>query len=159
MKTKLLLLHFLIPLFIFAQTQIGQDIDGEAAGVSKNNIFVDVSLGYFSQAAVNYERKIHIGEKVSWYGRLGIGVSGELFGHGGPGGLAAITMLTGKRNGHFEISAGGFIGQKANWGYANEAFANPVFNVGYRYQKPKGGFIFRTFVCILGLGIGAGYAF
>ena len=31
MKTKLLLLHFLIPLFIFAQTQIGDDIDGEAA--------------------------------------------------------------------------------------------------------------------------------
>ena len=30
MKTKLLLLHFLVPLFVFAQTQIGADIDGEA---------------------------------------------------------------------------------------------------------------------------------
>jgi len=33
MKTKLLLLHFILPLFAFAQiTQIGADIDGEAAG-------------------------------------------------------------------------------------------------------------------------------
>ena len=33
MKSKLLLLHFLLPLFVFAQiTQIGDDIDGEAAG-------------------------------------------------------------------------------------------------------------------------------
>ncbi|MCK4990802.1 MAG: hypothetical protein KAS29_09965, partial [Bacteroidales bacterium] len=33
MKTKLLLLHFLLPLFAIAQiTQIGADIDGEAAG-------------------------------------------------------------------------------------------------------------------------------
>ena len=32
MKTKLLLLQFLLPLFTFAQfTQIGTDIDGEAA--------------------------------------------------------------------------------------------------------------------------------
>ena len=32
MKTKLLLLHFLLPLFVFAQiSQIGADIDGEAA--------------------------------------------------------------------------------------------------------------------------------
>ena len=33
MKTKLLLLHFLFPLFVFAQfPQIGTDIDGEGAG-------------------------------------------------------------------------------------------------------------------------------
>ena len=31
MKSKLLLLHFLLPLFVFSQTQIGEDIDGEAA--------------------------------------------------------------------------------------------------------------------------------
>ena len=31
MKTKLLLLYFLIPLFVFAQTQIGENINGESA--------------------------------------------------------------------------------------------------------------------------------
>ena len=125
----------------------------DPTSLSKNHIFMGVSVGLVSQAAVNYERKIYSGEKISWYGRLGAGGSALFWTNEGLGGLAAITMLTGKGNGHFEFSAGGFIGG----GY--ETFINLVLNVGYRYQKPNRGFIFRTFAGPVAIGIGAGYAF
>lgn len=35
----------------------------------------------------------------------------------------------------------------------------PIFNLGYRFQKPQGGIIFRTYAGLFGIGIGLGYAF
>ncbi len=36
----------------------------------------------------------------------------------------------------------------------------PIFNLGYRYQRPNGkGLIFRSFLGLSGLGIGVGKAF
>lgn len=126
----------------------------EQNGLSKNGVYLDVGMGVGMQASFNYERNIHSGEKVHWYGRLGAGFAGVVFGEGGPGGLGAITMLTGKKNGHFELNAGAFIGKNSG-----DSFIYPLLDVGYRYQKPEGGFIFRAKVGILGLGIGLGYAF
>ena len=65
-------------------------------------------------------------------------------------------MLTGKKNNHFELNAGGFLGFEDTY---NEAFIFPIFNVGYRYQKPEGGFIFRANAGIISLGLSFGYAF
>ena len=48
---------------------------------------------------------------------------------------------------------GAFIGKDG------EAFIFPIFNVGYRYQKPGGGFIFRANAGIISLGLSFGYAF
>ena len=38
-------------------------------------------------------------------------------------------------------------------------FIFPIFNIGYRYQKPSGGFIFRANVGALSTGLSLGYAF
>jgi hypothetical protein len=35
----------------------------------------------------------------------------------------------------------------------------PLIDVGYRYQKPDRGFIFKAKIGILGVGFGVGYAF
>jgi len=35
----------------------------------------------------------------------------------------------------------------------------PIFNVGYRFQKPNGKFILRTFIGLGGFGLGIGRAF
>ena len=71
-------------------------------------------------------------------------------------------MLTGKKNNHFELNAGGFLGIDGE-GFLGivdgEAFIFPIFNVGYRYQKPEGGFIFRANAGIISLGLSIGYAF
>ena len=124
--------------------------------LSKNSIYFDTGLIPGIHAFVNYERSIYQGERVSWFGRAGFGIGGMLLSEGGFGGLGAVTMLTGKKNSHFELNAGIFSGKDID---DSNSFAFPLLDVGYRYQKPNGGFIFKAKLGILGVGIGLGYAF
>ncbi len=124
--------------------------------MSKNSIYFDTGIIPGVHAFVNYERSIYQGKKVSWYGRMGFGFGGILMASGGFGGLGAVTMLTGKKNSHFELNAGIFSGKDID---DSNSFAYPLLDVGYRYQKPDGGFIFKAKLGILGVGIGLGYAF
>jgi hypothetical protein len=119
--------------------------------MSKNSIYFDTGIVPGVHAFVNYERSLYQGKKVSWYGRAGFGYGGLLLSDGGFGGLGAITMLTGKKNSHFELNTGVFSG--------NNSVTLPLLDVGYRYQKPDGGFIFKAKIGILGIGFGLGYAF
>ena len=131
-------------------------LDWYKKDLSKENIYAEAHIGLFTEIGLNYERQIYSGGKISWYGRLGGGQGGiidDLYDSVGWGGLGAITMLTGKYNNHFELNAGAFIG---NEGYT---FIYPIFNVGYRFQKPGGGFIFRANAGIISLGLSFGYAF
>ena len=144
----------LIPVLLFGQNEPNTKID-----LPKNNIYAEAHLGIFYQIVMNYEMEIYSGEKASWYGRLGGGHGGltyALDGDFGWGGLGAITMLKGKKNNHFELNAGFFLGRVK---YLNSLFISPIFNVGYRYQKPDGGFIFRANAGIVSLGLSFGYAF
>ena len=149
----------LIPVILFGQNEPNTKID-----LPKKNIYGELHVGLFSQGVMNYERQIFSGKTVSWYGRLGGGYGAwvEWGGDFGWGGLGAITMLTGKKNNHFELNAGGFLGTDGE-GFLGivdgEAFIFPIFNVGYRYQKPEGGFIFRANAGIISLGLSFGYAF
>ena len=58
-----------------------------------------------------------------------------------------------------------FVGRDASYNMIIEhevsyyPFVVPIFNVGYRYQKPDGGFIFRANAGIVSLGLSIGYAF
>ena len=149
----------LIPVILFGQNEPNTKID-----LPKKNIYGELHVGLFSQGVMNYERQIFSGKTVSWYGRLGGGYGAWVVWGGdfGWGGLGAITMLTGKKNNHFELNAGGFLGTDGE-GFLGivdgEAFIFPIFNVGYRYQKPEGGFIFRANAGIISLGLSFGYAF
>jgi len=158
MKSKFLRKTALIGIVFLCCQSFIQAQSTEQIELSENNLYLDATIGSLLQASINYERQIHSGEKVSWYGRIGVGYGARLFGVTGPGGLGAITMLAGKKNGHFELNAGGFIGQDADT-YTGSAFINPIFNVGYRYQKPEGGFIFRAYAGIIVVGISLGHAF
>ena len=157
----------LIPILLFGQNEPNTKID-----LTKNNFYGEAHLGVISQLVMNYERHIYSGQKVSWYGRVGFGYGLFLQNSSsidyGWGGLGAITMLTGKCNNHFEINAGAFIGNKSEESIilyedynGRSAFIPPIFNVGYRFQKPEGGFIFRANAGIiaLSLGLSFGYAF
>jgi hypothetical protein len=124
--------------------------------MSKNSIYFDTGIIPGIHAFVNYERSLYQGKKVSWYGRMGFGFGGILLANSGFGGLGGVTMLTGKKNSHFELNTGIFSGKDID--YSN-SFAYPLLDVGYRYQKPDGGFIFKAKLGILGVGIGLGYAF
>ncbi len=152
---KLFTILMLIPVILFGQNEPNTKID-----LPKKNIYGELHVGIISQLVMNYERQIYSGEKISWYGRVGVGYG--LFVHdafyidNGWGGLGAITMLTGKYNNHFEMNVGAFIGHE---GDDDHKFISPIFNVGYRYMKPDGGFIFRANAGIISLGLSFGYAF
>tara|TARA_Y100000766_G_C18598344_1_gene455370 strand:- start:40 stop:546 length:507 start_codon:yes stop_codon:yes gene_type:complete len=166
---KLFTILMLIPVLLFGQLE-------------KNNVYAEAHVGIISQVVMNYERQIYSGEKVSWYGRLGggygVNYSDGLFDDKlGWGGLAAISLLTGKKNNHFELNVGAFLGfdkltDADLWDESPDAipnqvvteltfekFISPILNIGYRYQKPDGGFIFRANAGIISLGLSIGYAF
>ena len=125
-------------------------------------------------STINLEAKIHRSESgmLAFYGRAGY-TSGYLI----PlfsdrtsfrGGLIALTLLTGPGNHHFEASLGTYILSESNTTpgtgifFSGESKINtfvPLVNLGYRYQKPEGGFIFKVHAGVLGLGLGIGIAF
>jgi hypothetical protein len=148
MKKRLLTI-LLITIGFSANAQSSEENE-----MPKNSIYFDMGLIPGYHAFVNYERNFYEGKKVSWYGRMGAGYGGFLLSSGGFGALGAVTMITGKKNSHFELSTGFFRGK----GFG-DTFTLPIIDVGFRYQKPEGGFIFKTKVGILGVGFGLGYAF
>ena len=67
-------------------------------------------------------------------------------------------MLAGRKNDHFELSGGVFYGYD-NYYEPPEMVIYPLFDLGYRFQKPAKSFLFRAKIGTLGIGIGLGYAF
>jgi hypothetical protein len=129
----------------------------ENSGISKLNLFLEIGAGYIFSTSANLEAHIASSKlkKLNWYGRAGIGGASVVMNQSGFGGLGALTMFTGKGEHHFEVSGGIFLGSDSDDGL----FALPLLDLGYRFQKPGGGFIFRGKAGILGVGIGLGYAF
>lgn len=154
MKFRFLLIVLLLFTFIITKAQSPGNSE-----ISKFNANIELGFGIFSLASANFEAYIADSDsgKVNWYGKAGFGFAEEFMGESGLGGLGAVTMLTGKGKHHFEASGGVFIGS----GSYGEMLILPLLDLGYRYQKPGGGFIFRGKVGIfsLGVGIGIGYAF
>jgi hypothetical protein len=148
---KILLLISIVTIGFSANAQ-----SSEKNILSKNSIYFDAGLIPGIHAFVNYERSIYQGERVSWFGRAGFGLAGMIWNYAGFGGLGAVTMLTGKKNSHFELNAGIFSGKDID---NSNSFTYPLLDVGYRYQKPDGGFVFKAKLGILGVGFGLGYAF
>ena len=159
---KLFAFLMLIPVLLTGQNEPNTKID-----LPKKNIYGEAHPGVFTKVVMNYEKQLKLGEKLSWYYRVGAGYGLDAINNGlGWGGLGAITVFTGKKNHHIELSAGSFLGaNKVIRGGGNdlivyyEAFIFPFFDWGYRYQKPSGGFIFRANTSLFGLGISFGYAF
>lgn len=84
----------------------------------------------------------------------------------------SINILTGIENNHLEINLGTSI--LLNETYTTDyiltgppaEYPNPKYskfillaNIGYRYQRPQGGFVFKFYLGLTGFGIGLGSAF
>lgn len=138
---------------------IAQEKDVSKYG--KISLYGDVgTVLAIGSASLNVENSIFRSNSLQLNSRVGFGGAVILFGPEGLGGFGGITALYGKRKHHLESSGGVFIGVTKKIGYfpSGELFALPFLDLGYRYQKPEGGFIVRVKVGILGAGIGLGYA-
>ena len=147
---KILLFTFLLSSNILAEppakseTIINLYIDAQTF-VIINSVFVNLEVRIASSQS----------EKMHWYIRGALGSMNMLyFGSGEMGeegaSILALTLLTGEANHHFDTSAG--ICQI-------DGEALPFIDLGYRFQKPEGGLLFRGKVGILGIGVGLGLAF
>lgn len=153
----------LICLLLMIGIQISSAQVADEISTAKHVVHADAGTNIFlSSATLNAEVKFGSSKynKINWYARGGIGGAAVFYGNTGFGALAGVTMLTGRGNHHFEASGGGFLGLNNVSGQSGLGFfALPLLDVGYRFQKPQKGFVFRAKVGILGIGIGLGYSF
>ena len=146
---------------LVTQLLIGQKNRG-LVDITKNNFYGEIHVGFFSQLVLNIETEISSRKKVTWYSRFGVGSGASFYGgdildaSSGLGGLGAITMLRGKKNSHFELNAGAFLGIDHS---ESVPFIFPILNICYRYQKPRSRFIFRVNAGIGSVGLSFGKAF
>jgi len=155
MESKFLRKIVLTSVVILTCQSFVQAQSAEPSALSANTLYFDMSLGLLTQVSINYEYQISSREKVSWYARGGV-VAGFLLPYDLPGygGLAAATMLTGKKDNHFELNMGIMVA-----GNQEGVIPIPLLTVGYRYQKPEGGFIFRANGGLAYVGVSFGHAF
>ena len=168
----------LITIIIFSSTVWGQSERISPERVSKNVVQASAgALVVVGAYGINYERLIVQFEDnslVGLWGKAGVGEWAMYGDNGGGYQRLMVGLLTGKSKGHLELNFGGARmynkrGFENYWMYNDPQVApiksnylewNPVGSLGYRFQKPNGGFLFRT-----GLGypegifIGLGAAF
>ena len=116
---------------------------------------------YFEGSVVlqsaNFETKLYRSKssKFQLNGRVGFGYFYlDFFGATeSAGGILGLNFIVGKQNNYFDASIGGFIGSDSG------VIGWPIAAVGYRYQKPSGGFLFKTHLGTLGIDVGLGYSF
>lgn len=125
-------------------------------------------------ASIHFEGRITSSKTrdIAVYGRLGL-----MVGYIDPifckldkftGQILGLSAVNGSGNHHFELATGIYLLSDNKQAVSNE----PLFSceprtknhmafvdLGYRYQKPEGGIIFRAKVGLLGIGLGLGYAF
>ena len=138
--------------------------DPQNTEISKNTTYLEFGTNIIvSSFNFNYERYLLTSksENVNLYGRAGFGAAAIYWGNAGFGGLLGLTMITGKGSNHFEASGGLFLGYEKPppAGGNGTYFPIPLLDLGYRYQKPGNGFMFRAKAGIMGIGVGLGYAF
>lgn len=142
-------------------------ISGQASPSAKdtrNSISLDgATLKFTGTFAFSYERTIIHSRHFKMLAGTGIGgwyLTTISKWYCGPSVPLSINNLVGSGNSYFETDLGiryTSFSRKSDKG--KFAFF-PVFNLGYRYQRPDGrGLMFRSFVGLSGIGIGVGKAF
>ncbi|MFY0644989.1 MAG: hypothetical protein JXR19_11025 [Bacteroidia bacterium] len=134
-----------------------------------NSIYVTGNLSVYAALMVNAEFKLFESSFASLplnhFLRLSLGRFEEII-EGGYDGLGvAYTIVEGHGNHHFDFSAGVAIPIR-DYNDSNlfpefddYIYPFPILDLGYRYQKPGGGAVFKFYAANLGLGVGFGWAF
>ena len=151
MKTLTRLVPILSLFAAFAATAPGvhaQQIPTEEISPTARNAFYVELLGNGLLYSINYDRLF--ADQVS--GRVGIMLIGAASDSSAAAVIAAPIManyLFGRGNSHFEAGIGALLvsgGSENVEGFEDEDFSGAVgtATLGYRYQRPGGGFVFRA---------------
>ena len=114
-------------------------------------------VGIF-EANINYERNLF--QRKRSLGKLRVGLGYGMFWIAGEGNYinGAFVHLFGARNSHLEVNAGAkyMLSNSISDPQLSEQLL-PDFFLGYRFEKPTGGVVFRAgfnYLTLLNLGIG-----
>ena len=167
MKKLACFVFLLLSAFIPLQSQQTKEEKGKNYAVH-----IDAGFGYLVAANLNIEKAFSTYSSGSFktVGRVGLAYIyiPDLFCDGSSGTFASagLTYFIGPGNHHLELSGGGLI--KLSETENNPGgifncdsdlnFLIPLVEVGYRYQKPTGGFLFRFHIGTSGVAIGLGTA-
>ncbi len=162
--------HFILLLFVVPFFVQGQGLEVPKLDKHKHRIYAEFGTYLFvSTVTLNYEPTLF--ESYSRHfrlnGRFGVGL-GYVLGfdgsHGISGALGGLTLDFGRRNSHFLLSSGIMVG--SNFNEISEISAGfdrigtaPLLEIGWRYEKPEGGVIYKISGGSLGLSVGVGYSF
>ena len=132
--------------------------------IAKNSFhFECATIKYIGMFSFNYERRIAFSSHFKMMANVGIGgwyLTDLSQWWAGPSIPLSLNILLGPANNHFETDLGIRHTWIRNKNSSGKASFFPIYNMGYRYQRPDGkGVIFRLFIGLSGLGIGAGKAF
>ncbi len=151
-----------ILLFLNSLSSAGQN--SPSSRKSENSIYIDCATAvYIGTAALNYERTIistkhyRINFSSGFGGWYFVSMPFEYYGFTVP---LSLNNLVGRGNNLFEADIGfrhTFLSGRSE----KDRFRYfPVFNLGYRFQRPDGrGLLFRSFAGLSGFGIGVGKLF
>jgi hypothetical protein len=151
-----------IILLIGSLTTYGQDTI--SVKNTKNSIQLDCAmLVYVGMYSINYERTILQSGHFKMLVNAGVGgwylttISQWYSGLSVP---FSLNYLIGSGNNYFETDMGVRFTKFSERSDKDKSPFFPIFNLGYRYQRPNGkGLIFRSFFGLSGIGIGLGKAF
>lgn len=153
-KIELSILIIFITFSIIPNIQ-AQENDPRSVKPLRNNL--NLYFGFYVESNLNYERNFREGKSSYTNIRVGIGKANfRSFRAYAPYLNSSLVHLTGKNNSHFEIN----LGFKYPLGEAPETIEKvfiPDLFAGYRYEKPRGHFIFRAginYPTVVNLGIG-----
>ena len=121
----------------------------------KNVIYVHGGfMGLWFTASSSYERQLFARHKrfSSYYYLRASGGAYATWGQDGPYGSLSLQAMYGKKKSHLELGLGfGGLYDKPGYKYSDKTSSKidyidwiPAATIGYRYQKPGGGFVFRT---------------
>jgi len=159
--------YFICALFLLLPfTSLAQSAD--TTTLARKNRYYSGNISYFSAVLVNYE--LPLGSKVleisnramtlNGYARFAGGMGYDLGEDwAGPGIGAAFSVITGKGDNHMEFSFGMLPTLNIINSNIFTVFVVPIVDLGYRYQKPTGGFIFRAYIANIGIGMSFGQSF
>ena len=141
---KRILLSFIVGSFIF-NTTFGQQLK-DTSNISKNTIYFEV-LGNGGVYSFNYDRIFFSKKLFKISGRVGASYIPPFVGYSHVFTYPVeINFLYGKKN-YLEVGIGYtsvFNLYKENIFKVYDIYAYPVLRISYRFQKPNGGFFFRT---------------
>lgn len=141
------------------------------SGLHKNSLFGNIGMGIpwvSAAASVSYDRSLfRLADQSDIRVRLSVGYLGAMMsGHYNYQSLT-VGFLTGANTSHLELFAGAAINQHHQVSTPGDIIEGeiksgifPAGNIGYRFQKPQGWFIFRAGIGFPDLAyVGVGVAF